>query len=155
MRDGARRHERNIERDVFVEGEIHAVAVSSVIVATMNEQQLDQMVELPNDVVRVVHRRVALLSFHSHAHRALADHRHVVGSIADRQAAQSLLLHQQNHAGLLLRGHARADHRRGFAHRIDERSLLRSDELVDRDAVENEREGRVGIEPRRRVGPTR
>ena len=157
MRDNAdeEKYERNIERDVFVEGEIHAVAVASVVVSAMNEEQLDQMVELPNDVVRVVHRRVALLSLHAHAHRALADHRDVVGAVADRQTAQSFLLHQQNHAGLLLRGHARADHRRGFAHRVQERRLLRSNELVDRDAVENEREGSDGIEMRRAIGTMR
>ena len=154
-RERRKSYERDIERDVFVEGEVHAVAVSSVVVSAMNEEQLDQVVELPDDVVRVVHRRVALLSLHSHAHRALANHRHVVGAVADRQTAQSFLLHQQNHAGLLLRGHAGADHRRGFAHRVHERRLLRSNELVDRDAVENEREGSEGNEMRRGIGTTR
>ena len=106
--------------------------------------------ELSNDVVRVVHRRVALLALHSDAYRALADHRHVVGAVADRQTAQPFFFHQQNHAGLLLGGHPRADDRRGVAHRVDERRLLRSDELIDGNAVENEREGGDRVELRRR-----
>ena len=132
----------DVERDILVERQIHTVAVSPVVVPSMHlsirwktnayKHQLDEVVELANDVVCAVHRCVSLLSLDSNSHRALANHRNVVCSVANRKTTDSLRFHQNNHARLLLRGHTAADHRGCVAQRKDELLLRQADQQINR-----------------------
>ena len=68
----------HVKRDVLVERQVYAVTVSPIVVPSVNlsfreerngyKHQLDEVVELANDVVRAVYRRVSFVSLDSDAH---------------------------------------------------------------------------------------
>ena len=128
-------NKRDVEGDILVEGGIHAIAIPAVVVTTVHEEELDQMVELADDVVCVVNRGIPLLALHTHAHRTLPNHRNIVRTVADGQTAQALILHQHNNAALLLGTHTTANHRRGVLNRETELVLRKPDEEISRNAI--------------------
>ena len=105
-----RANKRNVERDILVEGCVHTVAIPAVIVSTVHEEKFDQMVELTDDIIGVVDCGIAFLALHAHSHGTLTNHRDIVGSITNGQAAQALVLHQHDNTAFLFGTHAAADH---------------------------------------------
>ena len=81
--DPANQDERHRVDDVLVEIVRNHVSVSAVALATVNQEQGSQILELVDRVVCCRHSLATFLTCNTDSDVSLRDHRYIVGSITD------------------------------------------------------------------------